>query len=142
MGRGAKVGEEAYLLKHVLPAPDAAEEDRRINTHQLHLILARYPKHVPDLYRTVLDKRPELDSGRLAEAVSRCKMPAQEKLDLFLYAAKHKDNDHRLPALRTIKGLDKKKFDALVIAAIEALPNDVPGPYWTCPEAHMAQLRH
>jgi len=134
------VGEEAYLLKHVLPAPNAKEENRQTNGDQLHLIVVRYPKHVPELYRTVLYKRPELDSWSLADAVSRCKMPAQDKLDLLLYAAKHEDNRHRLAALYAIKSLDKKKFNALVIAAIEGLPNDVPGPYWLSPEAEMAEL--
>jgi hypothetical protein len=132
-----EVGEERYLLDHVLPRDGKAGQ---VDSHQLRVLLARYPKHIPVLYRTVLDKRPEVDSWPLAEAVTRSKLPAKEKLGLVLYAAGHKDNRHRLPAFRALKELDQKQFDALLLATIKALPDDVPGPYWTCPESYIARL--
>ncbi len=132
-----KVGEERYLLDHVLPGEGAGTQP---DAYPLRVLLAKYPKHIPALYRTVLDNRPELDSWSLAETVTRSKLPAKEKLGLFLYAAGHKDNRHRLPALRAIKELDQKRFDALLLATIKAFSDDVPGRYWTCPEAYIAQL--
>jgi hypothetical protein len=135
-----KVGEERYLLEHVLPRDSKEGERAEVNVQQLRRILIKYPKHIPTLYRTVLDKRPEVDSWPLAEAVRRSKLPAKEQLTLFLYAAEHKDNQHRLVAFWGIKELDQKRFDALVLAAIQGLPKDVAGPYWTCPEARFAQL--
>jgi hypothetical protein len=135
-----KVGEERYLLDHVLPRDDKDGKTAQVNTHQLRIIVAKYPRHVPDLYRTVLDKHPELESWPFIEALGRTKLSAREKLDLFLYATGNKDMRHRLPALYAIKELDQKQFDALVLAALKALPDDVAGPYWTCREAHLAQL--
>src|SRR5262249_39520344 len=104
------------------------------------VILAKHPEHIAVLYRSVLDKRPELESWPLAEALSRTKLPAREKLDLFLYASAHKEGRHRLAAFWGIKSLDQKQFDRLLLSAITGLPNDVTGEYWKCPEVHIAQL--
>jgi hypothetical protein len=134
-----KVGEETYLLDHVFV--DAAEGRKaHVSEHLLYVILAKYPRHVPSLYRTALEKRPELNSGMLADAVGKSKLPAREKLALLVHGAKHKDYHHRLPALHALKELDRKQFNALLLATIESFPKDVPGPYWTCPEAHIAGL--
>jgi hypothetical protein len=92
------------------------------------------------LYRTVLDRRPELESWPLTEAIGQSKLPPKEKLDLFLQAAEHKDARHRCPALWAIKSLDRKRFDELLLAFIEAFPADVATPYWTCAEANTANL--
>jgi hypothetical protein len=137
--KARKVGEEAYLLEHVLPP---AKEGKRahVNAHLLRVISVKYPKHVPALYRTVLDKRPDLYSGELAEVLARSPVPAKDKLDLFLSAARHKDAAHRLPAVHALKDLDKKQFDALLLATIEGFPTDVKGEYWICPEASIAGL--
>jgi hypothetical protein len=137
--KARKVGEETYLMKHVF----VETTDRRkahVSEHLLHVILAKYPKRVPPLYRIVLDKRPELDSGILVEAFVRCKLPVKEKMDLLVYAAKHKENEHRLPALHAIKKLDQKQFNVLLLATIASFPKDVSGSYWSCPEAYLAAL--
>ena len=137
--KARKIGEETYLLDHVFVE---ATESRgaHVNEHLLNVLQAKYPRHIPSLYRTVLDKHPELGSWILADAVRRGELPTKYKLALFVYAAKHKDNSHRLPALHAIKELDKKQFDALLLATIESFPKDVPGSYWTCPEAYIAGL--
>ncbi|MBI1914162.1 MAG: hypothetical protein HYS12_05410 [Planctomycetes bacterium] len=138
--KARKVGEEAYLLAHVLPAEPDEQRDRDISSHLLQLILSKYPRHIPSLYRKVLDKRSLLGSWILANAVLQCKLTAKEKLDLFLNAAKHKDYKHRLPALDAIKNLDRRRFILLLMATIEGLPNDVTGSYWACPEGGLAGL--
>jgi hypothetical protein len=138
--RARKVGEEAYLLEHVLPAGNKEGRHTEPSAQLLRVIMAKYPKHIPSLYKRVLDKRPELDSWTLVDAVLQMKLSDKEKLDLFLHAAKHKDTNHVLPALRAIKQLDKKQFNSLLLATIEGFPNDVPGPYWKCREAFIAGL--
>jgi hypothetical protein len=139
--KAQKVGEETYLLDRVLPAKGKNDGERRAaNEHLLRVIAAKYPKHVPELYRTVLDKRPELDSSDLARTVVRCTLPVKEKIDLLESAVKHKDYAHRLSALRALKDVDRKRFDALLLATIEGLPTDVPGRYHTCSEAQVAEL--
>jgi hypothetical protein len=139
--RARKAGEERYLLDHILPAKKTNQSDHgQVSTHLLNVILAKYPKHVPSLYRTVLDERADLDSWVLTKAVLRCNLSNKEKLDLFLYAAKLENNTHRLPALHAIKDLDRKQFTELLLTIIEGFPRDVPGPYWKCPEAYIARL--
>jgi hypothetical protein len=138
--KARKVGEERYLMDQVLPEKAKEDEQRQISSHLLNVIVAKCPKHIPSVYREILDKRPELYSGMLAGAVLQCKLPDKDKLALFLYAARQKDYKHSLPAFYAISQLDKKQFNVLLLAAIEGLPNDVPGEYWKCPEAALAKL--
>jgi hypothetical protein len=138
--KARKVGEEAYLLDHVLPPKSEQKEQAWANQQQLHLIQSKYPKHLPSLYRTVLDKRPDIYSHPLAEALVASKLPPEEKLPLFLHAAKNKETEHRIPALSAIKNLDKKKFNSLLIETIEGFPKDVETTYWSCPEANLVHL--
>jgi hypothetical protein len=134
--RARKVGEEPYLLAHAFSADRGGE----VSEHVLSVIATKYPRQVPSLYRTVLDKRPELDSSALAEAVLRCKMPAEEKRALLRNVARHREGRHRVAALSAFAELDRKLFNELLLAAIEGIPRDVHGPYWTCPEGHIAGL--
>jgi hypothetical protein len=136
--KAQKIGEETYLLDRVLPAPKAARDNP--NLHLLRVIAVKYPKRVPELYRTVLDKRPNLESWELVETLVACQLPAKDKLDLVLMGAKHGDYNRRLPALRALKDLDKKQFDSLLIETIESFPTDVRGEYWTCEEHFIAKL--
>lgn len=137
--KAKKAGEEPYLLDHVLP-PATKENAHDVDSHLLSIVVVKYPKHIPALYRKVLDQRPDLQAGRLADALLRSKLPDKEKLDLFLHAADHKDKMQRLIVLYAIKELDKKKFNSLLFDAVENIPTDVPGPYWRCPEAYLARL--
>jgi hypothetical protein len=136
-----RVGEERYLLDHVLPGETREGTVGVPNYNQLRVIVAKYPGHIPTLYRTALDRSPAVDSWALARAVSRSNLPVKEKIDLFRYAAKRKNNRHRLLALLAIKELDQKQFDALFLATIEALPDGLTGPEWIWrPEGDIVQL--
>jgi hypothetical protein len=123
-----KVGEEQHLLDRVLPPVGQEWGTLWPRPLPLRLIVAKYPNRPPGLYRTVLDKRPDVQSWPLAEAVAKSSLPAKDQLALFEVAGKHKDLDHRLPALRELKGLDAKRFDALLLATVEGLPKDVTSP--------------
>jgi hypothetical protein len=135
-----KVGEERYLLDRIIPQRSNDGFQQYVNKHQLRRIEVKYPKHIPTLYRTILDERPEVGSWELVDAISRSPLQTKEKLDLLLIGADHKDYRHRLSALRGIKEVDRKRFDALVLAIVKALPDDVETPYWKCPELYLALL--
>jgi hypothetical protein len=132
-----KVGEEAYLLAHVLPAKGKQEA---IREQILRVLRAKYPRHIPGLYRTILAKRPDLRSWTLADAVLASKIATGEKVDLFLEGTHHKDPWHRLPALSMLREVDTKRFNERLLATLEEMPTDIPGPYWYCPEAQIAGL--
>jgi hypothetical protein len=138
--KARKVGEEAYVLDRVLPPAVKDGKRAHVSAHLLRVISVKYPGHVPALYRTVLDDRPDLNSWGLAEALARSSVPAKEKLDLLLAGVRHKEPAHRVPALRALKDLDKRQFDALLLATIEGFPTDVKDEYWICPEAAIARL--
>jgi hypothetical protein len=126
----AQKKEEAYLLDHVLVS-DSNHTEPYVSNHLLRLIQTKYPERIPSLYRKVLDERPEIDSSSLADAVLKSKLPDKEKLELLLRGAAHEKMGHRLSALWAIKGLDKKKFSAILLTTIDKTPEDIPGPYWT-----------
>jgi hypothetical protein len=135
-----KMGEETYLLTHVFLIGTDEGKPAQVSTYLLNVILAKYPKHIPFIYRKVLEQRPELDSWMLPKALLQCGLPDKEKLDLLLVAVKHKESSHRLPALEAIKELDQKQFDSLLLATMENIPRDVPGAYRNYPEAYIAGL--
>ena len=138
--KARQAGEEAYVLDRVLPPPARGGERAFPKPHLLKVITVKYPKHVPAVYRAVLDKRPDVYSWPLAEALARSSEPRKDKIDLFVSAAKHKDAYHRMAAFHALKELDKKQFDALLLATIDDFPTDVRATYWGCPESGVARL--
>jgi HEAT repeat protein len=138
-----KVGEEKYLLDRVLP-PAGKRDDAAVSVLHLRVLAAKYPRDVLDIYRTVLDKRPQVDSRVLAAAIPRCKLPDKDKLEILLRAAKHGERAHRYPALDALKELDRKEFNTLLIEGLEKVPADLPGDerYDWCDEGIMARFAH
>ncbi len=119
------LGEEAYLLRCVLPPLDQLiSSERSVNIPAARLIGVKYPKHLPSLYRNVLENRPDQNTWELSEIVMKAAIPAEEKLDLLALAVRHKDSWHRLPALHCLSKLDKQLFAKLLAAAIDELPKD------------------
>ncbi len=75
-----KVGEEQYLLDRVLPPVAKEGETLWPQTLPLRLIAVKYPKRLPDVYRTALEKRPDVQSWPLTEALGKSSLPAKDKL--------------------------------------------------------------
>lgn len=132
-----KVGEEAYLLGHVLPNDEKSEWPQRL---MLQIITSKYPHHLPRLYKTVLDERPRMQSWPLAEAVARSSLPKTEKRDLFLAASRNKSLEHRRIGLSHLQEFDPQQFITILLGALESLPKTPTEPYWKCREAALAHL--
>ncbi len=130
-----KLEDQSYVLDRVLPAEAKAPNDAI-----LQVVAGRYPKHLPMLYRTLLDRRPEMQSDRIAKAITASSLPRQTKVDLFLYAGKHKNLEHRRAALAELKELDEPSFVTVLSETLELLPKTPAKPYWDCPEASFASL--
>jgi hypothetical protein len=129
--KARKVGEEAYLLPRVLPS---GAKEGWPDSRALDIIAKRYPRHLPRLYKTVLDECPKLQSWPLAKAVAKSSLPAATKRELFLYAARHKNLVHRRSGLEYLRELDPAEFMAILLATLEAFPSTPKEPYWGCPE--------
>lgn len=127
-----ELGEEAYCLRHVVGAsPDAG------GTHQLMLdiIAKKYPRHLPALYRKILDERPKMSGWAVADAIVRSDVSKVEQRELFLKAAASKNVDRRCEGLAYLHDLDPKRFDAIMIVSIGEI-EDSPLGY----DARFAQL--
>jgi hypothetical protein len=135
--KARQLGEEAYFLKHVLPNGD---KERWPKHFMLSIIGEKYPGRLPNLYRTVLDERPKVQSWTVAEAVEKSSLSAEKQRQLFLYAAQHKDLEHRRVGLWYLQKLDPKQFMTILLATLDALPKSPAEPYWHCREAAMALL--
>ncbi len=137
--KARKVGEEKYLMDRILPTRNEDGGPVGISSHLLRVLSAKYPKQLPGLYKTILEKRPDVKSEEFADVFAKSKAPAKAKIELFALGAKHKDFNHRHHALAALRNLDQKQFDALLLETIESFPKDVKGPYWLSIEVSISR---
>ena len=136
--KGARrMGEEVYLVAHVLPA---GQEEEWPNRTMLRIIAAKYPRHLPGIYRTILEKRPRFISADVVDWISKSSLPRETKRELLRRGANHRDLEHRRYALSALKDLNTETFLRVLIATLESLPKTPVKPYWKCPEATYVHL--
>jgi hypothetical protein len=131
------IDEEAYLADHVL-SDDPTQI--RLNRSNLDLLAKKYPQHLERIYRTILDERPKVEPWEVVETIAQSSLPKDKKIELLLLGATHKNLEHQAAALSMLSELDHRRFVALLIKALNGLPNTPKIPYWRCPEAHLARL--
>ena len=110
------------------------------HTQFIEIIADKYAEHLPKLYRTLLDQRPQMRSWPLAEMIAKSSLPAEKQRDLFLYAAHHKDLEHRRQGLYHLQKLDPQQFLKLLLETLDSFPKTPAEPYWHCREAAFALL--
>jgi hypothetical protein len=135
--KAQKVGEETYFVNRVLPSGPKADGP---NLLMLRFISEKYPEHLPKLYKTILDERPHMQSWHLAEAIGKSSLTVEQKMELFLYACRNKNLEHRRFGLTQLQKLDPNQFMTILLATLEALPKTPAESYWSCPEAAYAHL--
>lgn len=137
-----KQSEEAYLLAHVLPPvrKDEPPKDEWPDSTHVRLLAKKYPKRLLPLYRDILENRPRLQSGSLAEALSSGSLSREEKVELFVRAAGNKSLGHRYVALDELKKLDAERFLTLLVTTLENLPRTPAVHYSKCPEKRFVYL--
>jgi hypothetical protein len=106
----------------------------------LRIIASKYPSHLPEIYRTILEKRPQFLSVDVAKAVGKSPLPLETKREFLLLGAKHSDLDHRRYALWVLKDVAPQQFLQILIATLESLPKTTAKPYWNCPEREFSHL--
>ncbi len=107
--KAQKTGEEAYFTHHLFPADP---KDERFNSCMLNLIVTKYPRELPAIYRKILDTDNQLPSGEVAEALVESSFPTEEKTALFTYATKNAKKDHREAGIWALKQLEKNKTNS------------------------------
>jgi hypothetical protein len=133
--RARKVGEEAYILAHILPKDNPSP-----NEHMLWLLAKKYPERLPKVYRTLVDERPEMYSVQIASVLAKSGVSRAEKAELFAYAGRHKDLEQRHVALSELKNFEHEPFVQLLVETLNGLPRTVQGTYEHCQEAQFAGL--
>jgi hypothetical protein len=107
-----KVGEEKWLLDHVLPTRDTAATRvyGRPEEHILRVLGAKYPKHLPAAYRAILKQRPPLNSEGAVQAIVASRLTREAKTELLLEGVRQTELGHHDVALRGLAEVDAALF--------------------------------
>jgi hypothetical protein len=131
-------GEKDYLIEHVLPERDEEGWTTFPRDRMLWILVRKYPKALPSVYRTLLDKRPTVCSDPIAEAIAKGPLPRHEIRDLFVYATANTHFEHRYCALLHLKDFDEKQFIARLTETYNSLPGTPAKDYFSCREGWLA----
>ncbi|VTR92089.1 unnamed protein product [Gemmata massiliana] len=126
--KAKRVGEERWVLDHVLREKDFEDGPAIVNQALLQVLKAKYPDRLPSLYQTVLQKRPKVDSASLVAALASSKLPQERKGTLLSAGAVHKEYPHRFHALGALFEVDRAAFHKHLLKTIEDLPNGIGDP--------------
>jgi hypothetical protein len=132
-----KMGEEKYLREHVLPHDKTKEWP---HLPHVAIIEARYPGLLPAIYEEALNRRPNMQTWPITEAISRADLPGGEKLALFKRSASRSQLAQREPAIRELRKLDPAAADAVLLTVLEKLPPKTQGEVWTSRESAVTHL--
>jgi hypothetical protein len=118
-----KSTEEAYAVARVFP------KDRNVpDLHQLAILQARYPHHLPQLYHQLLKGSPkEYHNWALADAVATSSLPRKQKVDLLRAGACHQELLYRQSALEHLEALDPATFRRVLGLTFHEVPRDATG---------------
>jgi hypothetical protein len=122
--KARKLGEEAYWVRHALREGAVGTDSDLVRQ-----IGRKYPRRLAELYRTLLDRRPDLDSDDLAQAIGTSSLPRGEKVALLAPATRHKGAGHRLAALERLADLAPDLFAERLVESLDG----VPAPKWDDP---------
>jgi hypothetical protein len=131
--KARKRGEEAHVLAQVLP-----KDGQFPNGQLLRLILKKYPQQLPKVYQTLLDNEPRMQSWPVACALAKTAVAREKKIEIYSYAARHKNLEHRNAALNELVDLDHERFIQLLVETLNGLPKMPEREYWMCREAWFA----
>jgi hypothetical protein len=95
------------------------------NPYPLRVLLKRYPRHLPELYQTLLNERPSLESDMLARAIAESSLPLKVKRETLLQGYANDKLQHQLFALWALKDLDHSLFVKLLVPMLEKMPRHV-----------------
>jgi hypothetical protein len=114
-----KVGEEHYLLEHLLI------ENRDLqwpNENNLHLLARKYPRSLRAAYLKILDQKPLVQSWPAVDEIVESSLSNKEKLQLLLQGAAREQSDHHRPAREALERLDPKEFNSLRPKTADGFP--------------------
>lgn len=99
-----KNGEEQWALAHVVRG------DGGLNRLLLRLIRAKYPRHLPDLYKQVLGRMQGFETDAVAGEVAASTLDRETKILLLRQGVSSRYHAHRLPAVAALEHVDRTQF--------------------------------
>jgi hypothetical protein len=130
-----KDGEQGYLLGHVLPRGKVWP-----NEYMLRVLAKKHSHRLPEVYRTLMNKQPKMQSWPVADALATSDVPREQKIELYAYAGRHPNLEHRRAAFKQLQALDRDRFMQLLVETLNGLPATPAEPYWLCCESSFAYL--
>lgn len=112
-----KLGEEKYILSHILAdGPD--------NSTLFWLLTDKYPHQLPDVFRKVIDTRPEQHryAEHYARAIAESPLPAAEKRKILEYAARQDDSSVSSAGIRYLRQYKPKLAKERLLQRLVELP--------------------
>ncbi|WP_161967710.1 hypothetical protein [Fimbriiglobus ruber] len=107
------VGEEKWLLSHAVP-PEYPKVRSGFRTEPYiaiaRVIRVKYPSKLPDIYRTLL-QRKSVSSECYAAEITASNLPVAQKIALLEEGASCRNDYHAFHALLALARLDKKVFE-------------------------------
>ena len=133
----AQKHEEEYLVKHALP-----EDVKNIwpNAGVLRALSRKYPERLIEIYRTILNRRPNIQSYPVVAAISESALPQRKIIEVLTYAGQNKNLEHRRAAFWKLKNLDHPRFVEMLVETLENIPPTPEGEYWSCRESAFLPL--
>ncbi len=133
------VGEEEYVCSHIFPS-QKGERDT-LNTACLHIVAARYPQRLGEIYQRLLAQRPDIGSVEFTRTIATTEnLDREEKLRLLRAGAEAASLAHREDALRELFKLDRPEAENRLAAELDKLPADSTVSYCFSPEAAISYL--
>lgn len=112
-----------------------------INESPARILAEKYPEKLSGLCEAFSKEAgPNAQPFSLAQAVAGARLPLETRVKILTEFAQRGPLEHRRCVLQQLAGLDSSKCAELLSPILEKLPADVPGPYWTCPEAALTHV--
>jgi hypothetical protein len=109
-----KLGEERWAVDNAIP-----EGSVLLNEFALRVVRAKYPRHLPRLYRAVLNDRPRLNEKVIAAEVAASSLDRETRLALLREGARHRSREHTLAAVAALERVDRVEFRRALREALD-----------------------
>jgi hypothetical protein len=139
LARNKQKGEEETLVSSLFERQ--AGKIKSINEVAARAIAQKYPGKLSGLCEVFSkDAGPEGQPFGLAEAIADAQLPMETRVKILAEFAQRGPLAHRRCVLQVLARLDARNCAELLLPILKKLPADVPGPYWTCPEAALTHV--
>lgn len=139
LGEARRGGEAAFFAGALFTRKGSRITE--VNQTVARILAERYPEALPRLCdEFTKDAQPEASPAHLTIALAACRLPKDRRVEVLAAFARRGPLGHRRTALAALAALDGAACAAILLPLLDSLAHDATGPYWTSPEAGLAQV--